>query len=154
MLCRMETSWDWMINSDVSLTWSLPKMTGVDTNASVPGVSDPGAALNDQYAVLISYSCNYTESKLFFKQATSWQPRAASDLIISVSSELSLRYPSLSARVPQQASGSSSVVSLNSAPTTPDSCYDNLNEPMRRSGLGKHGNGSRRLNSFVSGSPE
>uniref|UniRef100_M8B2P0 SOSEKI DIX-like domain-containing protein n=1 Tax=Aegilops tauschii TaxID=37682 RepID=M8B2P0_AEGTA len=33
-------------------------------------------------------------------------------------------------------------------------CYDNLNEPMRRSGLGKHGNGSRRLNSVVTGPPE
>ncbi|KAM3315255.1 hypothetical protein ACQJBY_033787 [Aegilops geniculata] len=111
MLCRMETSWrdehsiilkpamflskDWMINSDVPLTLSLPKMTGLDTNAFVPGVSDPSIALNDQYAVLTSYRCNYTESKLFFKQAMSWQPCATSDLIISVSSELSLRIPSL-----------------------------------------------------------
>ena len=53
-----------------------------------------------------------------------------------------------------EASGSSSVVSLNSAPTTPDGSYDNLNEPMRRSGLGKHGTGFRRLNSVVDGSPK
>jgi hypothetical protein len=43
----------------------------------------------------------FVESKLFFKQATSWRPSATSDLMISVSSELSLRNPSLGARVPQ-----------------------------------------------------
>ena len=43
----------------------------------------------------------FVESKLFFKQATSWRPSAASDLMISVSCELSLRNPSLGARVPQ-----------------------------------------------------
>ncbi|EMS63602.1 hypothetical protein TRIUR3_08873 [Triticum urartu] len=151
------SSRDRRINSDVPLTLSLPKMSGAATNTSTPRVSELSAGLTDQYAVLISYRCNYTESKLFFKQATSWQPCAASDLMISVSSELSLRNPSPSARVPQlpvqvltleatnmtsenltltvlapEASGSSSVVSLNSAPTTPDGSYDNLNEPMRR----------------------
>ncbi|KQK23601.1 uncharacterized protein LOC100846542 [Brachypodium distachyon] len=166
-------------NSVVPLTLSLPKMTGAATNASVPRVSESSVPLTDQYAVLVSYHCNYTESKLFFKQATSWQPCAASDLMISVSSELSLRNPSPSARVPQlpvqvltleatnmtsenltltvlapEASGSSSVVSLNSAPTTPNGSYDNLNEPVRRSGLGKHGMGFQRLNSVVAGSPK
>uniref|UniRef100_M8C055 Uncharacterized protein n=1 Tax=Aegilops tauschii TaxID=37682 RepID=M8C055_AEGTA len=151
------SSRDRRINSDVPLTLSLPKMSGAATNTSTPRVSELSTGLTDQYAVLISYRCNYTESKLFFKQATSWQPCAASDLMISVSSELSLRNPSPSARVPQlpvqvltleatnmtsenltltvlapEASGSSSVVSLNSAPTTPDGSYDNLNEPMRR----------------------
>jgi hypothetical protein len=113
--------------SDATPTLSLPKTTGAATNASVPRVSDPSVALTDHYAVLISYRCNYTgdlfnvnnmrlrladnsnfqpflssaESKLFFKQATSWQPCAASDLMISVSSELSLRNPTPSARVPQ-----------------------------------------------------
>ncbi|KAF7041344.1 hypothetical protein CFC21_051157 [Triticum aestivum] len=173
------SSRDRRINSDVPLTLSLPKMSGAATNTSTPRVSELSAGLTDQYAVLISYRCNYTESKLFFKQATSWQPCAASDLMISVSSELSLRNPSPSARVPQlpvqvltleatnmtsenltltvlapEASGSSSVVSLNSAPTTPDGSYYNLNEPMRRSGLGKHGTGFRRLNSVVVGSPK
>jgi hypothetical protein len=116
-------------NSDATPILSLPKTNGAATNASVPRVSDPSVALTDQYAVLISYRCNYAgkllkikifvwdqvladnsdfqpilssvESKLFFKQATSWQPCAASDLMISVSSELSLRNPIPSARVPQ-----------------------------------------------------
>lgn len=166
-------------NSDATPTLALPKTTGAATNASAPRVSDPSVGLTDQYAVLISYRCNYTESKLFFKQATSWQPCAASDLMISVSSELSLRNPTPSARVPQlpvqvltleatnmtsenltltvlapEASGSSSVVSLNSAPTTPNGSYDNLNESARRSGSGKHVTGFQRLNSVIAGSPK
>ncbi|XP_020574324.1 uncharacterized protein LOC110020526 isoform X2 [Phalaenopsis equestris] len=43
----------------------------------------------DQYAVLVSCRCNYSESKLFFKQRTSWRPHIAKDLIISVVSEIS-----------------------------------------------------------------
>jgi hypothetical protein len=53
-----------------------------------------------------------------------------------------------------EASGSSSVVSLNSAPTTPNGSYDNLNESARKSGLGKQETGFRRLNSVVAGSPK
>ncbi|KAF0914639.1 hypothetical protein E2562_030700 [Oryza meyeriana var. granulata] len=165
-------------NSDAPLTLPLPKMNGTATNGSLPKVGETSGSFTDQYAVLVSYRCNYTESKLFFKQATSWRPCVASDLMISVSSELSLWNPIPSARVPQlpvqvltleatnmtsenltvtvlapEASGSSSVVSLNSAPTTPNSSYDNLNESMRRSGLGKHRAGFQRLNSVLAGSP-
>ncbi|CAK9172207.1 unnamed protein product [Ilex paraguariensis] len=43
----------------------------------------------DQYAVLVSCRCNYTESRLFFKQLTSWRPRISRDLMISVASEMS-----------------------------------------------------------------
>ncbi|KAL6513858.1 hypothetical protein OROHE_019314 [Orobanche hederae] len=43
----------------------------------------------DQYAVLVSCRCNYTESKLFFKQPTSWRPRISRDLMLSVASEMS-----------------------------------------------------------------
>ncbi|XP_078435228.1 heat-inducible transcription repressor [Wolffia australiana] len=43
----------------------------------------------DQYAILISCRCNYTESKLFFKKPTSWRPRFRRDLIVSVTSEIS-----------------------------------------------------------------
>ncbi|PIN15221.1 hypothetical protein CDL12_12153 [Handroanthus impetiginosus] len=43
----------------------------------------------DQYAVLVSCRCNYTESKLFFKHPTSWRPRISRDLMISVASEMS-----------------------------------------------------------------
>ncbi|CAN4094710.1 unnamed protein product [Withania somnifera] len=42
----------------------------------------------DKYAVLVSCRCNYTESKLFFKQPTSWKPRISRDLMISVASEM------------------------------------------------------------------
>ncbi|KAG0520864.1 hypothetical protein BDA96_08G110900 [Sorghum bicolor] len=160
-------------------TLSLPTMTGATLNTNTPKVGEPYADLSDQYAVLVSYRCNYTESKLFFKQATSWRPSATSDLMISVSSELSLRNPSLGARVPQlpvqiltleatnmtsenltlnvlapEASGSSSVVSLNSAPTTPNGSFDGVNESAKRSGLGKHGIGFRRLNSVLATSPK
>lgn len=77
----------------------------------------------DQYAVLVSCRCNYTgiklfshhnfhdnlvwvsllisvlfylhyvESKLFFKQPTSWRPRISRDLMISVASEMSKQIP-------------------------------------------------------------
>jgi hypothetical protein len=53
-----------------------------------------------------------------------------------------------------EASGSSSVVSLKSSPTTPNSPYDGLNESARGSGLGKQGIGFRRLNSVLDGSPK
>ncbi|XP_068638913.1 uncharacterized protein [Aristolochia californica] len=43
----------------------------------------------DQYAVLVSCRCNYTESRLFFKQPTSWHPRLSRDLMISVATKMS-----------------------------------------------------------------
>ncbi|VFQ80199.1 unnamed protein product [Cuscuta campestris] len=43
----------------------------------------------DHYAILVSCRCNYTGSKLFFKQQTSWRPRISRDLMISVASEMS-----------------------------------------------------------------
>ncbi|PIN17020.1 hypothetical protein CDL12_10325 [Handroanthus impetiginosus] len=43
----------------------------------------------DQYAILVSCRCNYAESRLFFKQSTSWRPRISRDLVISVASEMS-----------------------------------------------------------------
>ncbi|GMH12113.1 hypothetical protein Nepgr_013954 [Nepenthes gracilis] len=43
----------------------------------------------DQYAVLVSCRCNYSESKLFFKKSTSWRPHISRDLMISVASEMS-----------------------------------------------------------------
>ncbi|CAH9129060.1 unnamed protein product [Cuscuta epithymum] len=41
----------------------------------------------DRYAILVSCRCNYTGSKLFFKQPISWRPRIFRDLMISVASE-------------------------------------------------------------------
>ncbi|CAN1196914.1 hypothetical protein LINPERPRIM_LOCUS43215 [Linum perenne] len=43
----------------------------------------------DIYAIMVSCRCNYTESRLFFKQPTDWQPRFSRDLLISVAPELS-----------------------------------------------------------------
>ncbi|XP_027345608.1 uncharacterized protein LOC113857685 [Abrus precatorius] len=47
------------------------------------------ASIDDQYAIMVSCRCNYTASRLFFKQATSWQPRTLRDIMISVASEMS-----------------------------------------------------------------
>ncbi|WCJ32496.1 hypothetical protein M5689_013916 [Euphorbia peplus] len=46
----------------------------------------------DKYAIIVSCRCNYTESRLFFKQPTSWRPRIPRDLMISVASEISGQY--------------------------------------------------------------
>ncbi|XP_065863064.1 uncharacterized protein [Euphorbia lathyris] len=43
----------------------------------------------DKYAIIVSCRCNYTESRLFFKQPTSWRPRIPRDLMISVATEMS-----------------------------------------------------------------
>lgn len=48
---------------------------------------------DDQYAVMVSCRCNYTTSKLFFKQPTSWRPRTSRDIMISVTSEMSGESP-------------------------------------------------------------
>jgi hypothetical protein len=52
-----------------------------------------------------------------------------------------------------EACGSSSVVSLNSSPSTPNNPDDGLNESAR-TGLAKHGIGFRRLHSVLAGSPK
>lgn len=52
--------------------------------------ASPNAVMmGDKYAVLVSCRCNFTESRLFFKQATSWRPRMPRDLLISVASQMS-----------------------------------------------------------------
>lgn len=55
----------------------------------------------DQYAVLVSCRCNYTESRLFFKQPTSWRPHISRDVLISVASEMSKQTLVSNGRVPQ-----------------------------------------------------
>ncbi|KAA8533018.1 hypothetical protein F0562_032865 [Nyssa sinensis] len=59
------------------------------------------ASTADQYAILVSCRCNYTESRLFFKQPTSWRPRISRDLMISVASEMSRQTLGSSEGVPQ-----------------------------------------------------
>lgn len=110
---------------------------------------DQAASNKDQYAVLVSCRCNYTESRLFFKQPTSWRPHISRDVLISVASEMSKQTLVSNGRVPQlpvqvltlQASNLTSedltmtvlapasfmhppsVMSLNSSPTSPMSPY-------------------------------
>ncbi|GFY97921.1 hypothetical protein Acr_12g0004620 [Actinidia rufa] len=127
----------------------------------------------DQYAVLVSCRCNYTESKLFFKQPTSWRPRISRDLLISVASEMSRQNPSHNGRVPQlpvqvltlQASNLTSedltltvlapasftsppsVVSLNSSPTSPMSPFIGHSESAGRMSGERRSSAMQRLSS-------
>ncbi|XP_027914221.1 uncharacterized protein LOC114173804 isoform X2 [Vigna unguiculata] len=52
------------------------------------------ALINDQYSILVSCRCNYTASRLFFKQPTSWRPRSSRDIMISIMSDTSRQSPS------------------------------------------------------------
>ncbi|PON67495.1 heat-inducible transcription repressor [Parasponia andersonii] len=97
-----------------------------------------------QYAIMVSCRCNFTESKLFFKQPTSWRPRISRDLMISVASEMSGQHGpnggvyqlpvqvltlqasnltsedlTLTVLAPASFTSPPSVVSLNSSPTSP-----------------------------------
>ncbi|GER41450.1 hypothetical protein STAS_18158 [Striga asiatica] len=77
--------------------------------------SKHGGSLTDQYAVLVSCRCNYTVSKLFFKQRTSWRPRISRDLMISVASEMSTQtLGSDGTKLPVQ------VLTLQASNMTPD----------------------------------
>ncbi|XP_038975280.1 uncharacterized protein LOC103706884 [Phoenix dactylifera] len=114
----------------------------------------------DQYAILVSCHCNYTESKLFFKQLTDWRPRIARDLMITVASESyqqtvrpNARAPQLPVQVltlkatnltsedltltvlaPESSTSSPSILSLNSSPNTPVSPFIGFHEYMGRMG--------------------
>nr|DAD36845.1 TPA_asm: hypothetical protein HUJ06_007486 [Nelumbo nucifera] len=136
----------------------------------------------DKYAVLVSCRCNYTESRLFFKKPTSWKPRVAKDLMISVASEMSQQTSGSNGRTSElpvqvltlQASNLTSedltltvlapasftspptVVSLNSVPSTPMSPFVGFSEFAGRvSGEGR-GTGVHRLSSssFSSSIPD
>ncbi|KAK8968903.1 hypothetical protein KSP40_PGU003299 [Platanthera guangdongensis] len=93
---------------------NLKGHTIINTTASHPKIGASALSLtsnagevrkisptSDQYAVLVSCRCNYTESKLFFKQRTSWRPYIAKDLMISVVSEMSKQTAASSTRLPQ-----------------------------------------------------
>ncbi|KAH1031261.1 hypothetical protein J1N35_043435 [Gossypium stocksii] len=114
----------------------------------------------NHYAVMVSCRCNYTESRLFFKQPTSWRPRVSRDLIISVASEMSGQYSGPNEGITQlpvqvltlQASNLSdedltmtvlaptsltsppSVASLNSSPTTPMGPFVGFSELAGKAG--------------------
>lgn len=111
----------------------------------------------DQYAIMVSCRCNYTSSRLFFKQPTSWRPRISRDIKISIASEMSgkphgayektYRLPvqiltlqasnltsedlTLTVLAPASFTSPPSVVSLNS-PTTPKSPFIGFAEILAR----------------------
>lgn len=115
----------------------------------------------DQYAVLVSCRCNYTESRLFFKKSTNWKPRISRDLMISVASEISQQNLEKDGRVSQlpvqvltlQASNLTledltltvlapasitsprSLVTLNSSPSSPSSPFIGFSTTQRLSSL-------------------
>ncbi|XP_010549052.1 PREDICTED: uncharacterized protein LOC104820344 [Tarenaya hassleriana] len=129
---------------------------------------------DDQYAILVSCRCNYTESRLFFKQRTDWRPRAPRDLMISVASEMSgepcgphgrasqlpvqvltLQASNLSSEdlsltvlAPTSFASPPSVVSLNSTPTSPVSPFLGFSEFTERVQSEKRGSMMRKLNSL------
>lgn len=101
-----------------------------------------------QFAILVSCHCNYTESKLFFKQLTDWRPHIARDLMISIASETHKQSDIPNSRAPQlpvkvltlkatnlttedltftvlapEIPTSPSVLSLSSTPRTPMNSY-------------------------------
>ncbi|XP_061975458.1 uncharacterized protein LOC133697110 isoform X2 [Populus nigra] len=121
----------------------------------VPNTVEGRSAMNvDQYAIIVSCRSNYTESRLFFKQPTSWRPRNSRDLLISVASEMSgqssgpnervsqlpvqvlaLRASNLTSEdltltvlAPASFTSPPSVGSLSSSPTTPMSSFVGLPE--------------------------
>lgn len=131
------------------------------------------ASTADQYAIMVSCRCNYTESRLFFKQPTSWRPRISRDLMISVASEMSGQSSAPNAGVSQlpvqvltlQASNlmsedltltvlapasftsPPSVVSLNSSPSSPMSPFVGFPGFTGRTTAERHNSTMQRLNS-------
>ncbi|KAK1309562.1 hypothetical protein QJS10_CPA09g00433 [Acorus calamus] len=151
------------------------RMGNTESNMHViPKVSEGISSASGQYAVLVSCRCNYTESRLFFKQPTSWQPRVARDLMISVASKISEQTAETSGKVSQlpvqvltlQASNLTSenltltvlapaslvappsVVPLNSAPETPVSPFVGFPEFMGRVDRDRLGPAVQRLSSL------
>ncbi|KAI3733604.1 hypothetical protein L6452_13049 [Arctium lappa] len=136
--------------SDRSPRSSQSQAGSATSSVHGPSNVDRGVMFADKYAVLVSCRCNYTESRLFFKQPTSWRPCMSRDLLISVASQMSKPALGSDDRVPQlpvqvltlQASNLTSedltltvlapasftslpsVVSLTSTPASPTSPFD------------------------------
>ncbi|TKY69729.1 hypothetical protein E2542_SST06011 [Spatholobus suberectus] len=130
--------------------------------------------INDQYSIMVSCRCNYTASRLFFKQPTSWRPRSSRDIMISVVSEMSGQSPAayektyrlpiqiltlqasnltcedltLTVLAPASFTSPLSVVSLNS-PTTPMSPFIGCSEFLGRVNA-ERGIGATQGQSFTS----
>ncbi|CAJ1939933.1 unnamed protein product [Sphenostylis stenocarpa] len=132
------------------------------------------ASIGNQYAIMVSCRCNYTASRLFFKQATSWRPRTLRDIIISVASEISGESPgscernsqlpvqvltlqasnltsedlTLTVLAPASFTSPPSVVSLSS-PTSPNSPFIGFTEFLGRINGERHVGATQR-GSFTS----
>ncbi|KAK9088382.1 hypothetical protein Scep_027464 [Stephania cephalantha] len=148
---------------------ALPKLHLPSNRDEEKGVSSS----YDQYAILVSCRCNYTESRLFFKKSISWRPRVARDLMISVASEMSeqpcgpsggltqlpvqvlrLQVSNLTTEdltmtvlAPASVTSPPSVVSLNSAPSTPMSPFLGFSEFANKLTRERRSTGMRRSNS-------
>ncbi|XP_048318479.2 uncharacterized protein LOC107428854 [Ziziphus jujuba] len=130
------------------------------------------SASGEQYAIMVSCRCNYTESRLFFKQPTSWQPRISRDLMISVASEISGQHMSnegasqlpvqvltlqasnltsqdltLTVLAPASFTSPPSVVSFNSSPTSPMSPFVGFPEFTGRFSSDKRSTAIQRMGS-------
>ncbi|KAJ7953751.1 Heat-inducible transcription repressor [Quillaja saponaria] len=131
------------------------------------------ASIMDQYAIMVSCRCNYTESRLFFKQPTSWRPRVSRDIMISVASEMSGQSPgpnernsqlpvqvltlqasnltsenlTLTVLAPASFSSPPSIVSLSSPPPTPMSPFVGFSEIAGRVTGKNHGSSIQSLSS-------
>lgn len=131
----------------------------------------------DQYAIMVSCRCNYTESRLFFKKPTNWRPRISRDFMISVASEMSGQSPAsngvaqlpvqvltlqasnlttedltLTVLAPASFTSPRSVVSLNSSPSSPMSPFVRFSEFTGRVSGDRSGSAMHRHSSvpFVS----
>lgn len=126
----------------------------------------------DQYAIMVTCRCNYTESRLFFKQPTSWRPRISRDLMVSVAlsgetpkpngivshlpvqvltlqaSNLTSEDLTMTVLAPASSTSIPSVISLNSSPSSPMSPYMVLNEVAGRIGSEKYGTSLERPRSI------
>lgn len=130
------------------------------------------ASTADKYAIMVSCRCNYSESRLFFKQPTTWRPRISRDLMISVASEMSGQSPSsngvsqlpvqvltlqasnltsealtLTVLAPASFTSLPSVVSLNSSPSSPMSPFVGFSEFTGRVSGDRRGSPMQRLSS-------
>ncbi|KAE8729855.1 protein TWIN LOV 1-like isoform X1 [Hibiscus syriacus] len=82
----------------VSSIWKDFKTYGEKSKSS--GLQPPSqtsdrmgsVSIVNHYTVMVFCHCNYTESRLFFKQPTSWRPCTPRDLMISVASEMPRRH--------------------------------------------------------------
>ncbi|KAL7603190.1 hypothetical protein Lser_V15G14809 [Lactuca serriola] len=74
-------------NAQVKRSYHLSQLKAGSTRSSVFTLTnvDRGPSPSNRYAILISCTSNYTESRLFFKQPTNWQPHIQKDILISVS---------------------------------------------------------------------